>query len=439
MNRPQIRPTLKTAALFAGSIPLTVLIGTNDLSHWYLALLAPFAFFIFLGVDLAKALTDADLTVDLTAPSLIYVGVGAKATLVIKANWPRETLLDVLLEADGPLTPPIPIKITLKDGEVTANIPILGNKRGQIDLKALWLKWRGPTGLVSIQSIRPVSLKVSVAQNVYRLNEDVISFLSQKSFFGSKSQPFRGEGTEFECLTDFATGMDPRHIDWKRSGRHHKLLAREFRQERNHLIVFGFDTGRLTLEPVGPATKLDHFVAAALRLARVSLKSGDLVGGCGYDLTFHSFLKPSRGPNFFARFLAFTASLNYRFEETNHTLALAELMNRLPHRSLIVLFTDFIDDVSAELLLESLTLLTRRHMAIFVTMGEPFLNDYRQRRPNGLFQVAEAVFADNFVKNREIVLNRVRRLGALCLDAKVGQIAPDLINKYLLIKSRGLL
>jgi uncharacterized protein (DUF58 family) len=114
-------------------------------------------------------------------------------------------------------------------------------------------------------------------------------------------------------------------------------------------------------------------------------------------------------------------------------------MGRLPHRALIVLFTEFIDEVSAELLLESLALLSRRHMVIFVTVGDPSLAVLQKARPRSFNALASSVLADNFAKNREIVLNRVRRLGAFCVDATVNQITGELLNRYLLIKRRGLL
>lgn len=70
--------------------------------------------------------------------------------------------------------------------------------------------------------------------------------------------------------------MDTRFIDWKHSARHRRLLSREFRQERNHRIMLGFDTGRLMLESVDGLPRLDHAIRAGLLLAWVSLGAGDL-------------------------------------------------------------------------------------------------------------------------------------------------------------------
>lgn len=404
-----------------------------------MALLAPTATLALALVDLLRALPAKGLAASLTLPSLVYVGLTAEATVKLSAAWPMATRVFGLIEAKGPLAAQAGLSAELREGQGSLTIPFRGERRGLIEVEALWLRWRGPLGLVEIRARRPLRLTTAVSQNVHGLHRDTIKFLNRDAALGSRQSPFRGEGTEFECLTEFSFGMDPRTIDWKRSGRHHKLLAREYREERNNLIVFGFDTGRLMLERVGGTTKLDLFVAAALRLGWVSLKHGDLVGGCGYALTFQSFLKPGRGPKFFARLQAFTAALGYQKEETNHALALSELMGRLRRRALIVLFTEFIDDVSAELLLESLALLTKRHAVVFVTMEDPALSRLRAARPKSLTAVASAVLADDFATNREIVLNRVRRLGAHCLDSPAGQLAGRLIDRYLTIKRRGLL
>jgi uncharacterized protein (DUF58 family) len=366
------------------------------------------------------------------------VGREFKASVILSSDSAGPFNLTFLLDAAGPVTPQAPLLARFFNGSAGREFTLTGVRRGKIEITGVWLKWRTPFSLAEIRANIPFEISVSVVQDVYRLHEDALSYLSRNAPIGLKSQPFRGEGSEFECLTEFVAGMDPRHVDWKSSGRHHKLLAREFRQERNHQVVFGFDTGRLSLQPIGLATRLDHFVSAALRLGWVGLKSGDLVGACGYDVNFHSFLKPSGSRKQFAALRAFAASLEYRLEETNHALALSELKSRLPRRSLIVLFAEFADDVSAELFLESLALLTRRHMVIFVAMADPaFLA--QKERPLGFGQMAEEIVADSLSKAREIALSRIKRLGALCVDATPGQITSELLNKYLLIKKRGLL
>jgi uncharacterized protein (DUF58 family) len=433
-----IRPTSLSSVLLCLSIPLSILIFAKIPDQWPLSLFYPAFIFAVMWSDLIRSLPRSRVTVAPSFPQTLFVGRLFQLPVTVTVDWPAKILIETLLVAIGPLKPQEPIK-SIFEQKGLLNIPLFGHKRGQIVIKSLWLRWQSPLKLLEIRSEIPLPRTVPVSQDIHNIHQDALNFFSRQSSFGSKIQPFRGEGSEFDCLTDFTPDMDNRYIDWKHTARHRKLLAREFRQERNHQIFFGFDTGRLMQEPVNGVTKLDRFVASALRLSWVSLQSGDLVGACGYDLSFNSFLKPSRGPRFFTRVQSFTACLAYSLSETNHTLALAELMQRLPHRALVILFTEFIDDINAELLVESLALLTRRHMVVFVTIADPLLLRLKNQKPNNFNDLASTVIADNFSINRHIVLERISRLGVNCLDVPAQDITSTLINRYLLIKQRGLL
>jgi uncharacterized protein (DUF58 family) len=48
--------------------------------------------------------------------------------------------------------------------------------------------------------------------------------------------------------------------------------------------------------------------------------------------------------------------------------------------------------------------------------------------------VTRAVIADDFLRDRQIVFERLRRLGILCLDSPAERIGAELINQYLAIK-----
>ncbi|MDR1083982.1 MAG: DUF58 domain-containing protein [Deltaproteobacteria bacterium] len=433
-----IRPTVFACVLFALSGPLSFLLLAYDEDQWPLALYYPVLVLSLIVSDFIRALPKNRVAADFKVPGSLMVGRPGEILVTIESNWPRVIQMEGILAARGPLEDQESIKFNL-DHKGVLNIALTGKRRGKIALDELWLRWSGPRKLVEIRARFPLEQTVSVVQDTGHLQRDVLNFSGRQTIFGTKIQPFRGQGSEFDCLSDFNPGMDNRYIDWKHSARHRRLLAREFRQERNHQIVLGFDTGRLMQEPVRGLTKLDHFVAASLRLGWVSLQSGDLVGGCGYDLAFHSYLKPGRGPGFMARLQAFTASLDYSYRETNHTLALAELSRRLPHRSLLVLFTEFIDVISAELLVENLAITSRRHMVIFVTVQDPVLTGLKDKRPVNFNTLASSVLADSFAKDRDIVLERLTRLGVHCLAVKAGGITVALLNRYILIKQRGLL
>ena len=113
--------------------------------------------------------------------------------------------------------------------------------------------------------------------------DEAILFLQRDALPDGHAQRRAGQGREFEALKDYQPGMGRRMIDWKRSARHGKLLAREFRVEQNNNIVLAIDSGRLMCEPVDGVPKVDRAVTAALLSAFIALKGGDLVSLFSFD------------------------------------------------------------------------------------------------------------------------------------------------------------
>jgi uncharacterized protein (DUF58 family) len=301
------------------------------------------------------------------------------------------------------------------------------------------VRWRGPLGLVEFTRRIAVGRTIDVLPNVRGVHRAALQFFAQEAIYGMKSQRQKGEGAEFEALREYAPGFDSRFIDWKHSARHRKLLCKEFRTERNHQVIMAFDTGHLMLEPVDGITRLDHAINAGLMLAWISLHGGDLVGTYGFDATVQHYLSPIRGVSGFARLQRATTELEYHHQETNFTLGLAELNGRLKRRALVILFTDFVDTITAELLIESMQRVANRHVVVFVTQRGSVLQRVVEAAPEQFTDVAQAVIAHDFLRERSIVFERLERLGVHCLDVPSGALPVALINRYLMIKQRGLI
>ncbi|MDR2386815.1 MAG: DUF58 domain-containing protein, partial [Deltaproteobacteria bacterium] len=344
-------------------------------------------------------------------------------------------LVGELSDSDSPM-----ISGVMAQKNLELIMTITPKRRGRLLYKTMWLGWPGPLGLgYFTKNIPMFGIHTDSVQSVKGLHEAALSFFLRETEPGLKRQPFRGEGSEFDSLVEYYPGMDNRFIDWKRSARHHKLLAKDFRQERNHQIILAFDTGRLMSDPVYGLPKLDHYVRAALLMAWVGLLSGDMVGAADFALTFKAFLKPGRGAAFFSRLQAFTSGLNYSSLETNFAASLAELQTKVPHRSLIIFFTEFIDFISAEFMVEALGLLAKKHSVIFVCTPDPLLGALRDKPPSSMLDLASSVIADSFIRDRAIVLERVTRLGVQAIDAPPKALSSAILNRYLAIKQRGLL
>ena len=116
---------------------------------------------------------------------------------------------------------------------------------------------------------------------------------------------------------------------------------------------------------------------------------------------------------------------------------LSTLAARLQRRSLIVLFSDFTDPTSAELMVENVGRLVERHLVLFVVMADAELAAIATAPVTDMQSVAEAVTASGLARQRALVLQRLRHLGVRVLEARHDQIGTRLLDAYLAIKREG--
>lgn len=391
--------------------------------------------------DLMVTRTGRSVNVAFDPPEKIFVGAVVPQTVRLtsmKAYLPPG--LDMRFEHDEELVMCEFFWPDLK-GMVEVDIPVdlTATKRGTFAFKQIWLHWPSRFGLFEIVSRKPMAHEIAGVPNIQPVLSGEITTQVQAELYGIKSTQMRGEGSEFHQLREFTAGMDPRMIDWKRSARHGGLLARETHAEQNHQIIMCIDNGYLMREEIEGLPKIDRAINAALATTWAAGLGGDQVGFFAFDSRPRQYIPPSPGRTAFNRFRFEAANLKYSSVETNHTLALAHLNGLLNRRSMIVVFSDFVDSTTAELLVENMTVLNRHHLLIFVAMRDPALDRITNPEDPSLSQVAEAVSASQIVRERHLVLDELQRLGVVCLDIAPDKLTPELVSTYLDIKAREMI
>jgi uncharacterized protein (DUF58 family) len=427
-------PTARALALLVLLTPLAVVVAATAPSAWIVAPAAAATLLLLVLVDgwMAGSFTSLRVTVPTDAE------VGQPVMLKVEAEIERDSdtrAPEVAVGYDARLGNHGAGEFTLagtgRPSAFAGACPIVPQRRGTASVEDMWLRWHGPLGLAVRQVYRRVEQPVRVWPDLTPTRSPVLQNFLRDSQFGLIARRIRGEGTQFEALSEYEAGMDRRRIDWKASARHTALLARENEAERDNQIVFAFDCGQAMCEPVDGLPRIDRAVTAALTASYVALKGGDRVALFGFadkPTVMTPFVTDTRA---FHRLQTAAAGLDYTAREPNFTLALATLTAQLKRRSLIVLFSDFTDPTSAELMVESVERLVRHHLVIFVTMQDEELETLTSATPDSLQGMASAVVAAGLAQQRAIVLQRLRRLGVDVIEAPHGQIGYRLIDRYL--------
>jgi len=435
-----MRPTrrmilLTTAATLVALAPVIV-----APSLWVLWPVALAWLVLAFGIDIVLAPKRHTAAFRIELPDMLYIGSADRAKVFVELASPRDLPIRLAVDLSDELQPQPELKATMHDGRVELDVALVPRRRGTARVEGIWLRFRGPLGLASGTVRRELDDELSVVPDVQAVRSVALRFSADRDFrAGLKIERFKGEGTEFDSLKEFTQGDDSRTIDWKPSARHNKLLCRQFRAERDHQVMLAVDTGHLMAERLGGIPKLDHALNTALVLSYVCLQHGDRVGFFTFGAKVGLLLQPQGGIRTQLAITRMTSRVRYSDAETNFTLGLTTLGQRVRRRSLIVVLTDFVDTVGAELLLENVDRLSRRHVVVFVALRDPELGQLAGARPVGPVALNRAVMAQNFVQDREVVMKRLRRMGIIPIDAEPSRIGTQLIDSYLGIKRREMI
>lgn len=433
-----IYPSIPAVLLIALGAPISAVLGSVRPELWALGIAWSFAVLLLTVLDgliaprLRQLSLDPPVTGEIGAPLAIPVA----AEFVGGVPGRAETRLT--LDRDIADMAERTTRLTDRAGGALAGtIPLASHRRGAALIAEAWLRWRGPLGLAWKQVKQPREDRIAILPRIGEIRSPAFQIYLRDAMFGLIARRFRGEGSEFEAIADYQPGMDRRAIDWKVSARHTALRAKEYETERNNQIIFALDSGQAMCEPVAGLPRIDRAVSAALIAAYVALKSGDkvkLFGFAARPQVNTAFFQSSRN---FHRLQNSAADIDYSATETNYTLGLSTLAAGLQRRSLIVIFTEFTDPTSAELMLESVGRLIDRHLVLFVVLEDSELTELAEQPPVSADAMAEAVTAGALLRQRELVINRLRHLGVDVIQAPHQLLGTRLVNAYLSIKQRG--
>jgi uncharacterized protein (DUF58 family) len=381
-----------------------------------------------------------ELAVTCDGPRIVSVGEAFRLSVQARARHaPRR--VEMAAQVEGPIEATGEARTRANPIAglpiVSAQIDLLARRRGTGGISNVWLRLPGLLGLVWKQRRVKMEHEVLITPDIRPTRQKGIELASRELMHGQIARREVGEGAEFEALADYRQGMDRRAIDWKQSARHTHLIAKEYRVERNNNIVLAIDSGRSMCEPMEGVPRVDSAVSAALLTAFVALKQGDRIGLFAFDAKPRASSKVVSGPAAFGVLQRVAAGIEYSSNETNYTLGLATLASGLKRRSLIIIFTEFTDTVSAELMLGALGPLKARHLLLFVVLRDAELEGFTAAEPAEPEDISRAVTAAGLLRERRLVLARLRHLGVEVVEAPAAEAGPALVNAYMDLKRRG--
>jgi uncharacterized protein (DUF58 family) len=435
-----IYPTRLAVIMTVAGAPFALALAATMPGRWFFALAWPLAMVLLCVFDAVRGMGAANARIDF--PGFAYVGETRDCSVSVSIGGgalPRSAHVALhtppLVSADDDGRAQIP----LERGRGAVFLPLDMLRRGLARFDRLWVRWTGPLGLMWQQGSIPLEQSFPILPDLRPVHDRGAQIISRFALEGLIAQLTRGEGSDFDALVEYRPGMDRRSIDWKQSGRHGKLLSKQYRSERNNQIVFAIDSGRQMSEPVAGLPRVDRAVSAALLTAWIALKLGDRVALNAFDSRPRLASGLVSGSGAFAELERVAAEIDYSGEETNYTYALTTLAARLSRRSVIVLFTEFTDAISAEFLVRAARRLVETHLLMVVVLRDEELETIAERYPGDADDVTRAITASALLKERRVVIGSLQHLGVHVIETDYDKVGEQLVSGYLDLKRRNLL
>ena len=253
----------------------------------------------------------------------------------------------------------------------------------------------------------------------------------------------RGEGLDFHQLREYRVGDTSRQIDWKATARAHRLISREYQDERDQRIVFLLDCGQRMRAREAPAdaseralSHFDHTVNALLLLAYVALRQGDAVGVLTFGHPRPRYFAPRKSVATVNLILNGLYDLEPTTAAPDFLSATEDLHARLSKRALVVILTNLRDEDDS-LLLPALRLLRRRHLTLLANLREPSLDRVARAGAPTFDDALTFGAAAEYLRTRDTTMVRLRQQGVEVVDGYPNELPRLLVNRYWEMKRAG--
>ena len=318
-------------------------------------------------------------------------------------------------------------------------------KRGEYEFGALNVYAASPLRLVRRRFRFAQNRVVPVYPSFLQMRQyELLAIHNRLTEVGVKRIRRVGQSQEFEQIRPYASGDDPRTINWKASARRagggsDTLVVNHFQDERAQQVYCLIDKGRVMRMPFAGLSLLDYAINATLVLSNIALLKHDKAGLLTFSNKPGATVPAERRPGHLRTILEVLYRQKTQYLETDYEHLYATVRAKIKQRSLLILFTNFETLQGLERQLPYLRALSKAHLLLVVFFENTELRTFLDAPAETTADVYNQTIAEKFQQEKRQVVLELQRYGIQALLTAPQLLTVNTINKYLEFKARGLL
>jgi uncharacterized protein (DUF58 family) len=253
---------------------------------------------------------------------------------------------------------------------------------------------------------------------------------------GVKRMRKLGHSMEFEQIKEYVRGDDYRTINWKATARKGDLMMNNFTDERSQQIYCVINKGRVMKMPFEGMTLLDYAINASLVISNVALHKQDKAGLITFSQSLDAFLPADKKPTQINHILEVLYRQETNFMEPDFEQLFSIVRNRINHRSLLILFTNFESIESLQRELPFLKLLAHYHLLMVVFFENTELKELTEQKATTIEDIYIKTIADKYRHEKKLIAKELQAHGIVAVLSTPQMLSINTMNKYLELKNR---
>ncbi|HMQ49951.1 MAG TPA: DUF58 domain-containing protein [Saprospiraceae bacterium] len=248
-----------------------------------------------------------------------------------------------------------------------------------------------------------------------------------------------GHSYEFEQIKNYVRGDDYRSINWKASSRRAALMVNQFQDERAQQIYCIIDKSRAMRMPFEGLSLMDYAVNTALVISNIALQKYDRAGLISFSDKLGSSIKADNKPTQLNKLLSTLYKEKEQHLEANYELLYYAARKLISGRSLIMLFTNFESRHALERVLPILRRINTFHLLVVVFFENTEIRDFVNEEAESLEAIYHQTIARKFLNEKAQMVHQLQQYGIQSILTRPEDLSTYTVNKYLELKSRGLI
>jgi uncharacterized protein (DUF58 family) len=344
----------------------------------------------------------------------------------------------------------IPHQFQRRDIEFLTDLPprknkvieyqLVPKKRGEYDFGRVNVFIEGRFGLILRRQYFDLDVSVPVYPSFLQMQKfELMAFSDRLTELGIKKIRKIGHNLEFDQIKDYIPGDDYRTINWKATARRGGLMVNVFQDEKSQQVYSLIDKGRTMRMPFENMTLLDYAINASLVVSNVAIKKDDQAGLITFQQKVSNIIPASKRGKQMMLIMEALYHEKTAFRESDYSSLSMAVSRNIKRRSLLLLFTNFETLSGMMRQLPYLKQMARNHLLVTIFFENTEMTALLNASVNKTKQIYKKAIAEKLAYEKRLIVKELQYHGIHVILTPPEDLTINTINKYLELKSRGLI